>query len=77
MVGAITTKHVAARDRKKFERLKAVRAAALEHARLARNLSSQRRQLIAELVDAGYSQADIAREIGVTRQAVQKMLAIG
>ena len=62
-------------DRPKFQRLNEVRATALEHARLARDLSRQRRTLIDELVDAGYSQSDIAREMGVSRQAVQKMLA--
>jgi DNA-binding NarL/FixJ family response regulator len=73
----MTPRLVADDDRKKFDKLNEVRAAALEHARLARKLSSQRRQLITELVKAGYSQADIAREMGVTRQAVQKMLAVG
>ncbi len=28
-----------------------------------------------ELIDAGWSQADIARELGVTRQAIQKMMS--
>jgi predicted transcriptional regulator len=42
-----------------------------------RELSAQRRALIAELLDAGYSQSDIAREMGVSRQAVQKMLTLG
>lgn len=73
----MTPKPIAAGDRKKFDKLNEVRAAALEHARLAHKLSSQRRELITELVAAGYSQADIAREMGVTRQAVQKMLAVG
>lgn len=73
----MTPKPVAAADRKKFEMLTEVRTAALEHARLARKLSSQRRQLMTELVELGYSQADIAREMGVTRQAVQRMLAVG
>ena len=68
---------VADKDRAKFQQLNDVRAAALEHARLARDLSRQRRTLINELVRAGYSQSDIAREMGVTRQAVQKMLALG
>jgi len=66
---------VADRDRETFRRLNEVRAAALEHARLARQLFEQRRALILELVEAGYSQADIAREMGVSKQAVQKMLA--
>jgi DNA-binding NarL/FixJ family response regulator len=61
-------------DREKFQRLNEIRSAALEHARRARQLSNQRRMLITELIEAGYSQSDIAREMGVTRQAVQKML---
>lgn len=65
------------KDRETFRRLNEVRSAAVEHARLARQLSAERRELIGQLVDAGYSQADIAREMGVTRQAVQKMLAVG
>jgi predicted transcriptional regulator len=28
-----------------------------------------------QLIGEGFSQADIARELGVTRQAIQKMLA--
>jgi len=39
-------------------------------------LSAQRRAMICELIEAGYSQSDIAREMGVSRQAVQKMLAM-
>lgn len=64
-------------DRERFVRLNEIRRAALEHARLARQLSRQRRELISELVGDGYSQAEIGREMGVSRQAVQKMLAIG
>jgi predicted transcriptional regulator len=63
--------------RETFQLLNDVRAAALDHARAARELSRQRRGLIASLIDVGYSQSDIAREMGVTRQAVQKMLAAG
>jgi DNA-binding NarL/FixJ family response regulator len=73
----MTPKPVAANDRKLFRELNQIRADALEHVRLARQLSSQRRTLINQLIDAGYSQSDIAREMGVTRQAVQKMLAAG
>ncbi|HVW34770.1 MAG TPA: hypothetical protein VHL53_19715, partial [Acidimicrobiia bacterium] len=58
-------------------RLTEGRAAALEHARLAMQRSGQRRRLITELIDAGSSQSDLAPEMGVTRQAVQKMLAAG
>jgi predicted transcriptional regulator len=45
------------------------------HARLARQLAAERRMLIQGLISEGFSQADIAREMGVTRQAIQKMLA--
>lgn len=72
-----TPKPVDAAHRATFQRLTDVRAAALEHARRARELSRERRDILEELVDAGYSQSDIARELGVTRQAVQKMLAAG
>lgn len=58
-----------------FEQLKRVRAAAIEHARTAQQLSRQRRALIDTLLDQGFSQADVARELGVTRQAIQKMMA--
>jgi DNA-directed RNA polymerase specialized sigma24 family protein len=58
-----------------FARVKAVRAEALEHVRRAQQLHAERRDLLRTLIDAGFSQADIARELGVTRQAIQKMLA--
>jgi DNA invertase Pin-like site-specific DNA recombinase len=61
--------------REDFRRLNEVRAEALKHVRRARELSAERRELIRELIDAGFSQADVAREMGVSRQAVQKMLA--
>lgn len=57
------------------ERIKEVRARALEHAQQARKLAVERRNLMQELIDEGWSQADIAREIGVTRQAIQKMMS--
>ena len=58
-------------------KLKEVRAAALEHVRIARELARERRQLIDALLAEGFSQADLARELGVTRQAIQKMVAVG
>ena len=58
-----------------FRRLRRVRAEALEHARKARQLAEERRTIIQRLIGDGFSQADIAREMGVSRQAVQKMLA--
>jgi DNA-directed RNA polymerase specialized sigma24 family protein len=58
-----------------FDHLKAVRTELLEHYTIVRQLAAERRQLIQALVDKGFSQADIGRELGVTRQAIQKMLA--
>ncbi len=58
-----------------FRRLKEIRAQALDHYRRAQQLAVERRDLIRSLINEGFSQADIAREMGVTRQAVQKMLA--
>jgi DNA-binding transcriptional regulator LsrR (DeoR family) len=58
-------------------RLKEVRAAAIEHARIARELARERRRIIDVLLAEGFSQADLARELGVTRQAIQKMVAAG
>jgi predicted transcriptional regulator len=43
---------------------------------MARELARERRRLIEALLTEGYSQADIARELGVTRQAVQKMVEV-
>jgi DNA invertase Pin-like site-specific DNA recombinase len=59
-----------------FARIKEVRAQAIEHTRQARRLAAERRELMQSLIDAGLSQADIARELGVSRQAVQKMLSM-
>lgn len=61
--------------RETFDRLRQVRAEAIEHAKKARQLAAERRDLIRQLIGEGFSQADIARELGVTRQAIQKMLA--
>jgi DNA-directed RNA polymerase specialized sigma24 family protein len=59
-----------------IRRLKEVRAEALEHFRIAQDLARERRDLIRGLTGEGVSQAEIARELGVSRQAVQKMLAV-
>jgi DNA-binding NarL/FixJ family response regulator len=58
-----------------FTKVKEVRSAAIEAYMRAQELHKQRRELLRGLIDAGFSQADIARELGVTRQAIQKMLA--
>jgi hypothetical protein len=57
--------------------LKRVRTAAIEHARAGQELARERRRLIEALLAEGFSQADLARELGVTRQAIQKMVAVG
>lgn len=58
-----------------LDRIKEVRAQAIHHTRLAREFAAERRDLMQGLLDRGVSQADIARELGVSRQAIQKMLA--
>jgi DNA-directed RNA polymerase specialized sigma24 family protein len=63
-----------AAHRESFRRLGELRDEALRHYRLAQQLHADRRALIQRLLGEGFSQADIAREMGVTRQAVQKML---
>lgn len=58
-----------------FQRLREVRNEALRHMRLAQQFHGERRDLLRALIEEGFSQAEIARELGVTRQAIQKMLA--
>ena len=58
-----------------FSRIKEVREHAIHHARLTQQFATERRILMQGLIEQGVSQADIARELGVTRQAIQKMLA--
>jgi DNA-binding XRE family transcriptional regulator len=60
-----------------LKELKRVRAAAIEHTLAARELARERRRLIDALLAEGFSQADLARELGVSRQAIQKMVAVG
>jgi DNA invertase Pin-like site-specific DNA recombinase len=62
-------------DEATIERIKQARAQAVEHTRQARRFHNERRGLMQQLIEGGCSQADIARELGVTRQAVQKMLS--
>ena len=59
-----------------LDRIKEVREQALYHARLAQQYARERRDLMQTLIDHGVSQADIARELGVSRQAIQKMLSL-
>ena len=58
-------------------RLKEVRAAAVESFRRTTELARERRRIMEALLADGFSQADLARELGVTRQAIQKMIAVG
>ncbi|MGH3166585.1 MAG: TrfB-related DNA-binding protein [Trebonia sp.] len=58
-----------------FSKVKEVRSATIEAYKRTLELHAQRRDLLRRLTDAGFSQADIARELGVTRQAIQKMLS--
>jgi DNA-binding NarL/FixJ family response regulator len=58
-----------------IKHLKEVRDEALRHTRLARQFHAERRDILRSLIAEGFSQAEIARELGVTRQAIQKMLA--
>jgi DNA-binding XRE family transcriptional regulator len=76
MVLMTTSARHDADDTELFRQLNDVRAEALRHAREARRLSAERRILIHRRLEAGYSQADIAREMGVARQVVQKMLVV-
>jgi ribosome-binding protein aMBF1 (putative translation factor) len=57
--------------------LKEVRAQAIEAARRTLELARERRRIMEALLAEGFSQADLARELGVTRQAIQKMIAVG
>ena len=64
------------RDRQEALRhLKEVRAQAIKHYLLAQEFHAERRDIIRSLIEDGVSQAEIARELGVTRQAIQKMTA--
>jgi len=56
-------------------RIKEIRAQAIEHRLVAKQLANERRGLMETLIQQGVSQSQIARELGVTRQAIQKMLA--
>jgi transcriptional regulator with GAF, ATPase, and Fis domain len=58
-------------------RLKEVRAAAIAAMRRTAELARERRRIMEVLLAEGFSQADLARELGVTRQAIQKMIAAG
>ena len=44
---------------------------------LAMELARERRRIMEALLAEGFSQADLARELGVTRQVIQQMTAVG
>jgi DNA-binding NarL/FixJ family response regulator len=54
--------------------IKEARAEAVEHYLKAKEASTRRSDLLLALIKDGVSQADIARELGVTRQAIKKMI---
>jgi predicted DNA-binding protein YlxM (UPF0122 family) len=60
-----------------LEELKQVRASTVEHYFKALELARRRRKLIEAFLADGFSQADVGRELGVTRQAIQKMIKVG
>ncbi len=60
-----------------LEELKQVRKSTVEHYFKALELARQRRKLIEAFLADGFSQADVGRELGVTRQAIQKMIKVG
>jgi hypothetical protein len=66
-----------AEQQETFARLKEVRAAAIEAARRTMELARERRRIMEALLAEGFSQSDLARELGVTRQAIQKMISVG
>jgi DNA-binding NarL/FixJ family response regulator len=54
--------------------IKEARAQAIEHYLKAKEASTRRSDLMLALIKDGVSQSDIARELGVSRQAIKKMI---
>lgn len=54
--------------------IKEARAEAVEHFFKAKEASTRRSDLMLALIKDGVSQSDIARELGVSRQAIKKMI---
>lgn len=54
--------------------IKEARAEAVEHFFKAKEASTRRSNLMLVLIKDGVSQSDIARELGVSRQAIKKMI---
>jgi predicted DNA-binding protein YlxM (UPF0122 family) len=61
----------------RLEELKRVRKEAVEHFYAAAELARERRRIIEEFLADGFSRADVGRELGVSRQAIHKMIAVG
>jgi len=76
-MGTMSKQVETAEHQEMVARLKEVRAAAIEAMRRAVELARERRRIMEALLADGFSQADLARELGVTRQAIQKMIAAG
>ena len=66
-----------AEHREMVARLKEVRAAANEAARREEEQARERPRSNEAQLAEGFSLADLARDLGVTRQAIQKMIAVG
>ena len=73
MVKHIETEEQAAR----LAELKQVRASTVEHYYKALEFARERRKLIEAFLADGFSQADVGRELGVSRQAIHKMIKAG
>jgi DNA-binding NarL/FixJ family response regulator len=54
--------------------IKEARAEAVAHFLKAKEASTRRSDLILALIKDGVSQSDIGRELGVSRQAIKKMI---
>jgi DNA-binding NarL/FixJ family response regulator len=63
-----------AKQEEALAEIKEARALAVEHYFKAREASTRRSDLMLALIKDGVSQSDIARELGVSRQAIKKMI---
>jgi transcriptional regulator with GAF, ATPase, and Fis domain len=75
--GAMSKQVETAEHQEMVARLKEVRAAAIAAMQRTAELARERRRIMEALLAEGFSQTDLARELGVTRQAIQKMIAVG
>jgi DNA-binding NarL/FixJ family response regulator len=63
-----------ARQEETLAAIKQARAEAVDFYFKAKEASTRRSDLILALIKDGVSQSDIARELGVSRQAIKKMI---